>query len=316
MSAAASIHCAMSASSARPRRLALVLLRQAGLIAAITVAVFFLVRVVPGDAVDVLALQGDLDDAQAEALRQDLGLGGHWLQQLFQWVLRALSGDLGRSLRFDQPVAEMVWRALPHTLALAGLSLGLGLALGVALALAAVIWPRSPANALIEMVNIWSIAFPTFCVAVAAILVFSIWLGWLPVLGQTLMPAIVLGIDIAGQIAKPLREDLRETSAAGFVRTAQAKGLSRRRIILRHILPSSLSVAVALSGLVLAGLIGGTITVEALFGLPGIGMLALDAVKGRDYPLLQAVILVIALGVVAANLLTDLLQRAIDPRIP
>ncbi|MCC7271196.1 MAG: ABC transporter permease [Alphaproteobacteria bacterium] len=296
------------------RRLLPGLARQLLLMAAITLAIFFLVRVVPGDVVDVLAAEGALDDEAVERLRGDLGLDRPWPEQFQRWVVRAVAGDLGLSLRFETPVSGMIAHALPHTLGLAAASLAIGIALGVGLALLAMLRPRSPAAWLVEAVNVWSIAVPTFCVGVAAILVFSVWLGWLPSLRQTLMPALIIGVDIAGQICKPLYEDLKEAMAAPHVRTARAKGLGAARILLRHVLPGSLAVVVALTGMILAGLIGGTITMEVLFGLPGIGTLALDAIKGRDHPLVQAVVLVLALGVVLANGLTGLVQRLIDPR--
>ncbi len=289
--------------------------RQVAIVAAIVVAVFLLVRVIPGDVIDVLALQGDLDEAAQEDMRGALGLDAGWPVQLWIWLTSALRGDLGVSLRFGQPVAEMVLVAIPQTLWFALTSLGCGLALGLSLAIAAVIWPRSLAAALVETVNLWSIAVPTFCVGLAVILIFAIWLRWMPVLGAALAPVVILAIDNAGQLVKPLYEDLRESSSATHVRTALAKGLPRWRIVVFHMLPGALSVAIAMSGIILAGMIGGTLTMEALFGLPGIGRLALDSVRGRDYPLIQAVILVIALGIVAANLLADLAQRFLDPRL-
>ncbi len=290
-------------------------LRQMALIAAIVIAVFLLVRVIPGDVVDVLALQGDLDDDQQAEMRRALGLDAGWPVQLWIWLRSALQGDLGVSLRFGQPVAEMVMVAIPQTLWFALASLGCGLALGLSLAIAAVIWPRSLAASLVEILNLWSIAVPTFCVGLAAILIFAIWLRWMPVLGAAIAPIAILAIDNAGQLVKPLHEDLRESSSSTHVRTALAKGLPRWRIVVFHMLPGALSVAIAMSGIILAGMIGGTLTMEALFGLPGIGRLALDSVRGRDYPLIQAVILVIALGIVAANLLADLAQRLLDPRL-
>lgn len=290
-------------------------LRQLGLVAAIVIAVFLLVRVIPGDVVDVLALQGDLDDAQQEDMRRALGLDAGWPVQLWIWLGAALRGDLGVSLRFGQPVAEMVMVAIPQTLWFALTSLGCGIALGLSLAIAAVIWPRSLAASLVELLNLWSIAVPTFCVGLAAILIFAIWLGWMPVLGAAIAPVVILALDNAGQLVKPLYEDLRESSSSAHVRTALAKGLPRWRIVVFHMLPGALSVAIAMSGIILAGMVGGTLTMEALFGLPGIGRLALDSVRGRDYPLIQAVILVIALGIVAANLLADLAQRLVDPRL-
>jgi peptide/nickel transport system permease protein len=294
---------------------ALTLLRQALLLAAITVAVFALMRVVPGDVVDAMAMEGSLDEDAVAALRADLGLDAGVATQFRIWVERALGGDLGLSLRFDRPVAELILAALPTTLALGAMALAVGLALGIALPAAAVLWPRSPFPALVEAVNLWSIALPTFCVGLAGILVFSVWLGWLPVIGQMLLPVLILGIDNAGQIAKPLHEDLKEAATAAHIRTARAKGLSPARVVLRHLLPNAMTTVVALGGMMLAGLIGGTLTMEVLFGLPGLGTLAYQAVSGRDYPVIQAVVMVFAAGVVAVNLLADQVQILLDPRL-
>lgn len=301
----------MSTLAAVLSRLAKMLLQAA----AIVVLVFLLVRVVPGDTVDVLAVQGDLTDAQQQAMRHELGLDRSAGAQLFAWSAAALSGDFGQSIRFRRPVADMLSAALPTTLAFASLSFLAGLALAFALAITAATTDRRAAAALVDAVNVWSIAFPTFCVGVIGILVFSVWLGWLPVLGSMVLPVIIIGIDNAGQIVKPLHEELREASAAAHVRTARAKGLHPLRVAIVHLLPTALPIALTLSGLVLAGLVAGTLTMEVLFGLPGIGSLLLNAIHGRDYPVVQAAIAVIAVALVVINAATDILHRLIDPRV-
>ena len=290
-------------------------LRQAMLLAGIAIAVFLLIRIVPGDVVDSMALEGSLDDEAIAALRAELGLDAGTLTQFRIWVSRALVGDFGNSLRFDRPASELILAALPTTLGLAALALAAGLALGIVMAAAAALWPGSALPSLVEILNLWSIALPTFCVGLAAILVFSVWLGWLPVIGQWLSPILILAVDIAGQVAKPLHEDLKEAATASHIRTARAKGLSPARIVLRHLLPNALTTVVALGGLILAGLIGGALTMEVLFGLPGLGTLAYQAISGRDYPVIQAVVLVFAAGVVMVNWATDAVQRSLDPRL-
>ena len=290
-------------------------LRQAMLLAGIAIAVFLLIRIVPGDVVDSMALEGSLDDEAITALRAELGLDAGTLTQFRIWVSRALVGDFGNSLRFDRPASELILAALPTTLGLAALALAAGLALGIVMAAAAALWPGSALPSLVEILNLWSIALPTFCVGLAAILVFSVWLGWLPVIGQWLSPILILAVDIAGQVAKPLHEDLKEAATASHIRTARAKGLSPARIVLRHLLPNALTTVVALGGLILAGLIGGALTMEVLFGLPGLGTLAYQAISGRDYPVIQAVVLVFAVGVVMVNWATDAIQRSLDPRL-
>jgi peptide/nickel transport system permease protein len=290
-------------------------LRQAMLLAGIAIAVFLLIRIIPGDVVDSMALEGSLDDEAITALRAELGLDAGTLTQFRIWVSRALVGDFGNSLRFDRPASELILAALPTTLGLAALALAAGLALGIVMAAAAALWPGSALPSLVEILNLWSIALPTFCVGLAAILVFSVWLGWLPVIGQWLSPVLILAVDIAGQVAKPLHEDLKEAATASHIRTARAKGLSPARIVLRHLLPNALTTVVALGGLILAGLIGGALTMEVLFGLPGLGTLAYQAISGRDYPVIQAVVLVFAVSVVMVNWATDAIQRSLDPRL-
>jgi len=290
-------------------------LRQAMLLAGIAIAVFMLIRIVPGDVVDSMALEGSLDDEAIAALRAELGLDAGTMTQFRIWASRALIGDFGNSLRFDRPASELILAALPTTLGLAALALAAGLALGIVMAAAAALWPGSALPSLVEILNLWSIALPTFCVGLAAILVFSVWLGWLPVIGQWLSPVLILAVDIAGQVAKPLHEDLKEAATASHIRTARAKGLSPARIVLRHLLPNALTTVVALGGLILAGLIGGALTMEVLFGLPGLGTLAYQAISGRDYPVIQAVVLVFAVGVVMVNWATDAIQRSLDPRL-
>ncbi len=290
-------------------------LRQAMLLAGIAIAVFLLIRIIPGDVVDSMALEGSLDDDAIAALRAELGLDAGTLTQFRIWASRALVGDFGNSLRFDRPASELILAALPTTLGLAALALAAGLVLGIVMAAAAALWPGSAMPSLVEILNLWSIALPTFCVGLAAILVFSVWLGWLPVIGQWLSPVLILAVDIAGQVAKPLHEDLKEAATASHIRTARAKGLSPARIVLRHLLPNALTTVVALGGLILAGLIGGALTMEVLFGLPGLGTLAYQAISGRDYPVIQAVVLVFAVGVVMVNWATDAIQRSLDPRL-
>jgi peptide/nickel transport system permease protein len=283
--------------------------------AAIVVLVFLLARVVPGDTVDVLATQGDLTDAQQQVMRRELGLDRSIGAQLLAWSSAALAGDFGESIRFRRPVAGMLATALPTTLRFAGMSFLVGLAIAFGLAVMAATSGGRRAAALVDAVNIWSIAFPTFCVGVLGILVFSVWLGWLPVLGSMVLPVLIVGIDSAGQIVKPLYEELREATAAAHVRTARAKGLHPLRVVVVHLLPTALPIALTLSGLVLAGLVAGTLTMEVLFGLPGMGSLLLNAIHGRDYPVIQATIVVIAVALVVINALTDILHRVIDPRV-
>lgn len=283
--------------------------------AAIIVVTFVLCRVMPGDVVDVLGLEGGLTGEQQAAMRHALGLDQPVWKQLYDWVAQALGGDFGTSIRFSRPVASMLVNAVPVTLKLATGSFVVGLVLALGLAIAATSTRLRLIDGLVDGLNIWSIAVPTFCAGVVGILLFSLWLNWLPVIGSFVLPILIIGLDNAGQIVKLLREELREAVSLPHVRTARAKGLSPLRVAVAHILPAAAPVALALSGLVLAGLVAGTLTMEVLFGLPGIGSLMLNAVYGRDYPVILAAVTTIAVSLVAINTLVDVLQRLIDPRV-
>lgn len=281
----------------------------------IVVASFFLIRIVPGDVVDVLGIQGDMTYQQQSKLREDLGLTYSWWEQFTLWASMMLQGDFGVSSRFTVPVMDLIQTALPPTLQLGLMGMGFGLVFGLSLPILAVLYPRSPFPFLVNFLTIWSITMPTFAFGIASVIVFAVWLGWIPAIGNLLVPAIILGLDIGGTLAKMFHEDLKTIETAEFVRTARANGLSDTRIVLRHMVPNALAVVLALMGIIFAGVLSGTITLEVVFGLPGIGSLTLGAMQGRDYPTVQAVVIWLGLVVVVANLLTDTLQRLIDPRL-
>ncbi|MCS0502708.1 ABC transporter permease [Ancylobacter mangrovi] len=312
---------AVTLSRALPRLLArllpvgLALARMAAQAVGIVAIVFLLARLIPGDAVDVKGLEGDLTAAQQSELRHQFGLDRPVAEQMAAWSWRALHGDFGDSIRFGRPVSGMLATAVPETLLFTGLSFAFGLLLAAGVAIGAVTTGNPVLRGLVNFFNVWSVALPTFCVGVVGILVFSIWLNWLPVFGSLVLPVIIIGIDSAGLIVKPLYEELAEAATSAHVRTARAKGLPGWRVTLRHLLPTAVPVTLALSGLVLTSLVAGTITMEVLFGLPGIGSLMLNAIHGRDYPVIQATIVVVAVALVAVNAATDLLHRLIDPRM-
>ena len=284
-------------------------------IAAIAFVVFCLVRSVPGDITDLYAASGDLSVSEQAKVRQELGLDTGVLEQFKTWSTQALQGNLGQSLRFQTPVSTMLMDALPDTLLLTGGALLLGLVLGGSTALLACARPSGLWRRAVELLNIWSIAMPTFCVGIMAVLAFSIWLQWLPIRGQLLMPILILGLDVAGQIVKPLYEELMDITRRGFVRTGRAKGLSRWRIVWRHMLPNAAAVVISLTGIIFGNLIGGTLTMEIVFGLNGVGGLTFTAIQGRDYPLVQAGITWLAAAVVMVNLLVRIVSMWIDPRL-
>ncbi|WP_338081353.1 ABC transporter permease [Alcaligenes aquatilis] len=277
--------------------------------------VFYLIRAVPGDITDLYAVSGDMSADQQEALRQELGLDQAVLAQFVNFASLMVQGDWGVSLRYSTPVLDMLLQAVPLTLLLVLSALVCGLLLGAVVALLACAYPGSQWRQLVEGLNVWSIAIPSFCIGVVAVLVFSIWLQWLPIKGQLLMPVLILSLDVAGQVVKPLYEELMSITRCGYVRTARAKGLGSWVIVTRHILPNTLVVMLNLIGVVFGGLVGGTLTMEVIFGLNGVGGLTFTAIQGRDYPLIQAGITWLALMIILMNLVTRSLSVWVDPRL-
>ncbi|SNT27862.1 ABC transporter permease [Antarctobacter heliothermus] len=283
--------------------------------AGIIVFSFFLIRMIPGDIVDVMGIEGTLTYGQQDAMRESLGLDVGWWQQFTAWLGMVAGGDFGASLRYGTPILDLLRVAMAPTLILGASALAIGLTLGIGLPVLACVFQKPLFVGLVQFITLWSIVVPTFSIGILSVIVFAVWLGWIPAIGNIMVPAIILGMDTAGTLAKMLHEDMVDTERAAFVRTARAKGLSRWRIVLRHILPNALTVVVALFGILLAGALTGAITMEVVFGLPGLGTLTLQAIQGRDYPVVQAVVIWLGLTVVIANLISDLVQRALDPRI-
>lgn len=285
-----------------------------GLLVGIFILIFFLMRILPGDIVEIMAIEGGLDESMKAELRAELGIDKSLVEQFIVWCRQMLMFDFGKSLRFGKPVVEIIGYSLPVTFRFALLSCSIGLGLGMLFAFFAV-WKKSRFfAALVEAVNVWSIAVPTFCAGFVLIFVFVLGLRIMPLSGNFLLPVAVLAVDIAGQVAKPLFEEMKDTLSARFITIARSKGMSYRRIVLRHVLPNSATVLIALSGLIVAGALGGSITLEVLFNLPGLGQLAFNAVSGRDYPIIQALALFIASTVILVNFITDSVALLIDPR--
>lgn len=291
------------------------LLRAMAVVVGIVVFTFFLIRMIPGDVVDVRGIEGALTYSQQSAMREELGLNKPWLTQFGEWSMMILSGDLGQSARFARPIADLLGAVLPSTLLLGATALIIGVVVGITISVLAVLFPRSIFVRIVDLITIWSIAVPTFSIGIVSLIVFAVWLDWIPAIGNFLVPAIILGMDAAGSITKALYEDMREAETAEFVRAAQARGLSRTAIVLRHILPNAFTVTIAIIGLMLAGVFTGAITMEVVFGLPGLGTLTLQAIRGRDYAVVQAIIIWLGVAVIFANFVADVIRKLINPRL-
>jgi peptide/nickel transport system permease protein len=307
------------------------LLRRTGqslvVLAGVSVIVFALVQLVPGDPVR-LALGTRFDQDTYDALLERSGLDQPLVQQFFGWFGRALTGDLGVSFRSGDPVTVVILERLPATVTLALASLVVALIIAVPLGTLSALRPRSVVDRLATVFSQFGISVPDFWMGIVLILVFAGTLGWLPTGGyvplsedpvgwleRLVMPAVVTGTVSGSVITRFVRSSVLEALGSDHVRTAEAKGLPRRQIFTWHVLRNALLPLVTVTGVQLAYLLSGVVVVEIVFAWPGLGQLALQAVQARDYPVLQGAILLFAIVFLLINLLVDLLYTAIDPRI-
>lgn len=311
------------------------LVKMVAVVLAIVVANFLLIHAAPGDPASVIAGQsGAADEAFVQQLRVQFGLDKPLLQQLWIYVSGVAQLDLGMSHRQQRTVASLIAERLPATLLLTGTAYVLALAAGIALGAAAASRVGRAADSLITVIALTFYATPIFWVGLMLVLVFSIWLGWLPSFGMSsvgadlqgwaaaadvgrhlILPALTLGLFYMAVYARLTRASMLEVADQDFVRTARAKGVPEGRILRRHILRNALLPVITFAGIQAGQLIGGSILVETVFAWPGIGRLAFDALLARDYQLLLGVFLCTSVLVVVLNLLTDLLYLAIDPRV-
>ena len=277
--------------------------------------VFCLLRVVPGDPVDALAAEGGISEERAAMLRHEMGLTLPIPLQFGWWLAGAVRGDLGVSLRSDFKVGWLIWQALPRTAALAGQAMLIGLLIGVPIAFAAVAWPHSPFGSVATFISTVSIAVPGFAIAICGLLVFAVWLRWLPATQNVILPSIVLALDFAGTLIRFLRADLETHVGSDYVRTALAMGHSQRIVLIRHIARNALITGITVLGLAFGNMLTGATIIETIFDWPGIGLLAIDAIRARDYPVVLGAILFMALAFAVVNALVDILYTAVDPLI-
>jgi peptide/nickel transport system permease protein len=293
----------------------------------VTAGVFLLIHLTPGDPID--AMMAESVDAGVKAeLRRQLGLDQPIHVQYLAWMGRLLHGDLGRSIRNNQPVVEDVGRRIRPSLELALLAMLIALVVAFPLGMLSAARRNTPVDGAGTTFALIGICMPNFLIALLLIFLFGVALRWLPVSGYTdpledpvnglrslTLPAITLGLALGAVITRTLRSSLLEALSEDYVRTGRAKGLSERVILGRHALKNGLIPVVTVLGLQLGGLIGGAVVTEYVFALPGVGRLVVDAVFARDYPLVQGVVLLIAVGFILTNLLVDLVYGWLDPRI-
>ena len=281
--------------------------------------VFLLIHLVPGDPVDMM-LGENAQMADRAALREALGLNQPLGVQLLSYFGNLLHGDLGYSLHSRIPVSSLLAERIPATVELAIVSLLLACALAFPLGIVAALnkgegWDRTAMG-----VSMLGVSIPNFLLGPILILIFSIYLGWFPVSGREgsasmILPAITLGTALAAVLSRMIRSTLLEVLHEDFIRTARAKGNSHLQVIIHHALPNAMLPIITLLGLQLGVLLGGAVITETVFSWPGIGKLTIDSIMKRDYPVVQACVLLISLTYVVVNMLTDMLYAWIDPRI-
>lgn len=287
-------------------------------IAGVTVIVFVAVRL-SGDPTALLIPQGATAD-EAETLRHSLGLDRPIYVQFGLFVERAAQGDFGTSFSLNRPAMDAVMQALPVTLELTATALVFLLVLALPLGIAAAVFHGTWVDSAARMVATATQAAPSFWIGLVLILVFAVELNWLPPSGwgtfeQALLPGLTLALFSFGRISRLMRGGMLDAMTQAWTLTARAKGLTRRRTVFVHQLRNALLPVVSLIGVELGVLVGGAVITETVFGIPGMGRLAVNAVLASDYPLVQATVFVAALLVTAANLLADGIMLAIDPRL-
>jgi len=295
----------------------------------VTIGIFFMVRLLPGDIIDIL-FGGDLTASEEvkEQAREQLGLNGSYLEQYWRWISGSVQGDFGFSLRNTEPVSNIVVDALPVTLELLVLGLVIALFVGVPLGVISAVRRDSASDYSARIGGLVGLSIPSFWLATLLLLFTSRAFGWVPPLNyispfddpignlsQFILPAISISVFTMAIVMRMVRATMLEVLGQDYVRTARAKGVDRRTVISKHALRNALIPVVTIVGFEIGVLIGGAAIIEIIFGLPGIGFTLLQAIFGRDYPVIQAMTLLIAFTFIFANLLVDILYGVLDPRI-
>jgi peptide/nickel transport system permease protein len=293
----------------------------------VTLGVFLLIHLVPGDPVETML--GESQDAVAkQALRQELGFDQPLHVQYVTWLSRVVQGDLGRSVRTHQSVLDNVGQRIRPSLELAVFAMLISMCFAIPLGILTATHRNSAIDSIGTSFALFGICMPNFVIALLLIFVFGVSLHWLPISSFTdplqdplqgirslTLPAVTLGLALAAVIARTLRSSLLESLAEDYIQTARAKGLAQWSVVRGHALKNALIPVVTVLGLQFGSLIGGAVITEYVFALPGVGRLVVDAVFARDYPVVQGVVLLIAVGFVLSNLVVDMLYAWIDPRI-
>jgi peptide/nickel transport system permease protein len=295
----------------------------------VSVLIFFLVRLLPGNIVDIIAgTEGQLGKAQRAAVLREFGLDQPLPVQYLRWIGSMLQGNFGWSFRTGQPVATLIASRLPITIELALLAVLSVCFVAIPLGVAASVSRSVRVRTLVQIIGVLGLSLPNFWIAILLIIGASSLFGWLPAiiyvppwtdpwvnLQQMFLPVLSLGLGLSAVVMRMTRSSMLEVLGQDFVRVARAKGLTTWTVLLRHALRNALIPIVTVLGLQMGFLLGGVVITEQIFGLPGLGWTLLNGVYQRDYPVVQGTVMVFAVTFVLVNLLVDLLYTYLDPRI-
>jgi peptide/nickel transport system permease protein len=290
--------------------------------------VFFMLRMIPGDPV-VQMLGPEYTPEAAEALRRKLGLDAPLGVQYARWFGNVLRGDLGASIASNETVTGAIATGLPKTLSLGFLSFLIAMVIAIPAGVAAALKRNTPVDYAASVLAFVGVSMPSFWFGIILILVFAVGLGWLPAVGyaelredgfvewlrRLILPSLAIGAGYAAILMRFVRAGLLEVLGSDYVRTARAKGVGERAVVVRHALRNALIPVVTIAGIQLALLLSGAVVVETVFSIRGIGRILVGAIFDRDYPMVQGVILLVAVIFVLANLVVDVVYTFLDPRI-
>lgn len=295
----------------------------------LSVVVFSFVHFLPGDVIDTLAGEEDMNDPEVRAaLEKEFGLDKPLYVQYAKWLGKVLRGDFGKSLVTRRPISIELFERIPATIYLAAVGIGISLLIAVPLGTIAAVKRNSIMDYVAQTTSLMGLSIPEFWFAIMAVLLFALYLGWLPSseyyspfqdLGKSIkhliLPAAAIGFRQAAITTRLTRSSMLDETQKEYVDTARSLGLSERKVIYKYTLRNAMIPTLTISGLQLAQLLGGTVIIETIFAWPGVGRALYEAIIGRDFPLIQAGILVLGTTVVVINLLVDLMYRVLNPRI-
>lgn len=292
-----------------------------------SIAVFLVLRLVPGDPADAIAGE-DATPQEVEVIRDQLGLNDPLPVQYGRWISDLARGDLGTSVRTGVPIRKLLSLSLPPTLELAVASYVIAVAIGLPLGIIAGVRPRSFWDWLLSLYTVGSLGIPHFLTGVLLLWAFSVELTWFPASGRVsffedpisslrylVLPALALGTGLAAVLARYTRTTIQEAMGQDYIRTARSKGLSGRVVVVRHALRNSLIPVVTIMALQVGQILAGAVVIERVFTRPGLGRLVVDAILNRDYLIVQSTLIVLVVIFVAVNLAADVAYGALDPRV-